>query len=90
VIFPLGITTNGFFEDYFEARLAQIEPGLIRRVKYRMDRASDLDRNDAMQEVRRLPWRRFSDDPETWVGNFERLAVSPLLPPIAGGDTPHM
>ena len=65
MIFPLGITTNGFFEDYFEPRLAQIEAGLIRRVKYRMDRASDLDRNDAVQEVRLLPWRRFSDDPET-------------------------
>jgi hypothetical protein len=65
MVFPLGITTNGFFEDYFEPRLAQIEPGLIHRVKYRMDRASDPDCDDAMQEVRLLPWRRFSDDPET-------------------------
>ena len=85
MVFPLGITTNGFFEDYFEARLAQIEPGLIRRVKYRMDRASDLDRNDAMQEVRLLPWRRFSDDPETWAANFERYSSIPPLTPHCGG-----
>ncbi len=59
-------TTNSFFEDYFEDRLAQIEPGLIRRVKYRMDRASDLDRDDAVQEVRLVLWQRFSAKPEEW------------------------
>jgi DNA-directed RNA polymerase specialized sigma24 family protein len=59
-------TTNSFFEDYFEDRLAQIEPGLIRRVKFRMDRDSDLDRDDAVQEVRLVLWQRFSAEPEEW------------------------
>lgn len=59
-------TTNSFFEDYFEDRLAQIEPGLIRRVNFRMDRASDLDRDDAVQEVRIVLWQRFSAEPEVW------------------------
>jgi DNA-directed RNA polymerase specialized sigma24 family protein len=59
-------TTNSFFEDYFEDRLAQIEPGLIRRVNFRMDRANDLDRDDAVQEVRIVLWQRFSAEPEEW------------------------
>lgn len=59
-------TTNSFFENYFEDRLAQIEPGLIRRVNFRMDRASALDRDDAVQEVRLVLWQRFSAEPEEW------------------------
>jgi DNA-directed RNA polymerase specialized sigma24 family protein len=54
------------FDRIFEERLAQIEPGLIRRVKYRMSRANDLDRDDAVQEVRILLWKRFSTEPEEW------------------------
>ena len=60
------ITTNSWFEEYFEDRLAQVEPGLIRRVKYRMSRASEVDRDDAVQMVRIALWERFSADPETW------------------------
>jgi hypothetical protein len=48
------------FDPIFEERLTQIEPGLIRRVNFRMDRAGDLDRDDAVQEVRILLWKRFS------------------------------
>jgi DNA-directed RNA polymerase specialized sigma24 family protein len=54
------------FDHIFEERLAQIEPGLIRRVSFRMNRASDLDRDDAVQEVRILLWKRFSAEPEKW------------------------
>ena len=60
-------TTNSFFEGYFEERLAQIEPGLIRRVNFRMDRASDLDRDDAVQEVRLervIHFREYEPSPE--------------------------
>jgi RNA polymerase sigma factor (sigma-70 family) len=60
------IDSNTYFEQYFEDRLAQIEPGLIRRVKYRMGWASDLDHDDAVQEVRVLLWKRFSAEPEKW------------------------
>jgi hypothetical protein len=61
-----NLITNSFFEDYFEDRLAQIEPGLIRRVNFRLNRASDLDRDDAVQEVRIVLWQRFSAEPEEW------------------------
>jgi DNA-directed RNA polymerase specialized sigma24 family protein len=54
------------FDHIFEERLTQIEPGLIRRAKFRMDRASDLDRDDAVQEVRILLWKRFNAEPEKW------------------------
>jgi DNA-directed RNA polymerase specialized sigma24 family protein len=55
------------FDHIFEERLAQIEPGLIRRVNFRMDRDNDLDRDDAVQEVRLVLWQRFSAEPEEWV-----------------------
>jgi DNA-directed RNA polymerase specialized sigma24 family protein len=58
--------SNTLFEQIFEDRLAQVEPGLIRRVKYRMGWASDLDHDDAVQEVRVLLWKRFSAEPEKW------------------------
>ena len=66
---PHDLTTNSIFEDIFEARLAQVEPGLIRRVKYRMSRADDLARDDAVQRVRLLLWERFSAEPEVWATN---------------------
>jgi hypothetical protein len=59
-------TTNSWFEDYFEQRLAQIEPGLIRRANFRMSQASQMDRDDAVQEVRLVLWLRFSAEPEEW------------------------
>ena len=62
-------TSNTSFEDVFEARLAQVEPGLIRRAKYRMNRADDMARDDAVQEVRLLLWEQFSADPEEWATN---------------------
>ncbi len=62
-------TSNSLFEDVFEARLAQVEPGLIRRTKYRMSRADDMARDDAVQEVRLLLWEKFSSEPEVWTTN---------------------
>jgi RNA polymerase sigma factor (sigma-70 family) len=58
--------TNTWFEQYFEDRLAQIEPGLIRRANYRMSRASEMDRDDAVQLVRIALWEQFSETPEEW------------------------
>jgi transposase len=60
------LTTDGWFETYFEDRLAQIEHDLhvwAIRVYFLEDRGT----HDAiMQKVRIALWRRFSENPEEW------------------------
>jgi hypothetical protein len=69
-----------------------IDQGLmiVRSKTYRMDRASDLDRNDAEQEVRLLLGGVSVMIPRRGPPIVNGTAVSPLLPPVAGGDTPRM
>lgn len=53
-------------DHIFAERLAQIEPGLIKRAKFRLSQANDLDHDDAVQHVRIALWQRFNENPAEW------------------------
>ncbi|MBN1680702.1 MAG: hypothetical protein JW966_10445 [Anaerolineae bacterium] len=56
----------GRFEDYFEDRLAQIEPKLIRWAHWKYSPATEYDRDEALQNTRIILWKRYSENPEEW------------------------
>lgn len=58
--------SNTFFESYFEDRLAEIEPKLTRWASRAYYREDALTRDEALQDVRIVLWRRYSEDPEHW------------------------
>lgn len=59
-------TSNGWFEDYFETRLAQIEPKLKRWGHAVFHQEDANTHEDLLQRGRFALWSRFSEDPEGW------------------------
>ena len=55
-----------YSEQFFETRLAQIEPRLTRWARRRYSAASAYDREEALQETRIVLWRRYRDAPDLW------------------------
>jgi len=59
-------TENGWFESYFEDRLAQIEPKLKRWGHAVFHQEDATTHDDLLQRCRFALWSRFSEDPEGW------------------------
>jgi hypothetical protein len=58
--------TNGWFEDYFENRLALIEPTLKRWGHAVFHQEDATTHDDLLQRCRFALWSRYSEDPEGW------------------------
>lgn len=58
--------SNSWFEDAFEARLAQIEPKLKKWGHAAFHQEDATTHDDLLQRCRFALWSRFSEDPEGW------------------------
>ncbi len=59
-------TQNGWFENAFETRLAQIEPKLKKWGHAAFHQEDATTHDDLLQRARFALWNRFSEDPEHW------------------------
>ena len=57
-------TSNSYFEQAFEDRLAQIEPRLARWAMFTYAHTREYDREEALQKTRIVLWKRFSQKPD--------------------------
>ncbi len=59
-------TNNSWFEDYFEARLAEMEPYLRNWANARYNTLDEATRDEALQRTRITLWTKYQADPEAW------------------------
>ena len=65
-------TPNTFFEQYFEDRLAEMEPYLRNWANTRYNTLDDATRDEALQRTRITLWTQYQADPESWAAKSPR------------------
>jgi hypothetical protein len=65
-------TPNTFFEQYFEDRLAEMEPYLRNWANTRYSTLDDATRDEALQRTRITLWEQYQADPESWAAKSPR------------------
>ncbi len=58
--------SNSWFEQYFEDRLAEMEPFLRNWASARYNTLDDATRDEALQRTRITLWTQYQADPESW------------------------
>ena len=64
--------SNSWFEQYFEDRLAEIEPFLRNWANARYSTLDEATRDEALQRTRITLWEQFQGDPEAWAARSPR------------------
>jgi hypothetical protein len=64
--------SNTFFEQYFEDRLAEMEPYLRNWANTRYNTLDDATRDEALQRTRITLWTQYQADPESWAAKTPR------------------
>jgi len=67
-----NVTSNSWFEQYFEDRLTEMEPYLRNWANARYNTLDEATRDEAMQRTRITLWEKFQADPETWAAKTPR------------------
>ncbi len=65
-------TPNTFFEQYFEDRLAEMEPFLRNWANTRYNTVDETTRDEALQRTRITLWTQYQADPESWAAKTPR------------------
>jgi hypothetical protein len=64
--------SNTFFEQYFEDRLAEMEPYLRNWALTRYSTLDNATRDEALQRTRLTLWTQYQADPESWAARTPR------------------
>ena len=65
-------THNSWFEQYFEDRLAEMEPYLRNWANTRYNTLDEATRDEALQRTRITLWTQYQADPEAWAAKSPR------------------